>query len=143
MLSTNKSTTANQDLQAALLKELRQMRKDAIRLNGSIVEHLKSFQQDDDSFSTLPPPISKPRSEDRDISIGSTCTALMALLATRTHEQLWSKQKGAQDKTPVNIGELFEEVVRSKWQTSGLPDGNAFTTALVVRTAGLIAQGRI
>jgi hypothetical protein len=143
MLTTNKSTTANQDLQATLLKDLRQMRKDAIRLNSSIVEHLKSFQQDDDSFSTLPPPISKPRSEDRNISIASTCTALMALVATRTHEQLWSKKKGVQDKTPINIGKLFEEVVKSRWQTSGLPDGNAFTTALVVRTGGFIAQGRI
>ena len=135
--------TTNKDLQVTLFKELRQMRKDAIRLNGNVVEHLKSFQQEDDSFSTLPPPVSKPRSEDKDISIGSTCTALMALIATRTHEQLWSKKHGAPDKTLVNIGELFEEVVKAKWQTSGLPDGNAFTTALVVRTGGFIAQGRI
>jgi hypothetical protein len=126
-----------------LADELRRMRKDAIRLNSSVLEHLKTFQQDDDSFTTLPPPKSKPRTEDRDISVGSTCTALMALLATRTQNHLWSKAEGVKDKTPVNIGRLFEAVVKSKWESSGLPDGNAFTTALVVRTAGFVVQRRI
>jgi hypothetical protein len=126
-----------------LAEELRRMRKDAIRLSSSVLEHLKAFQQDDDSFNTLPPPKSKPRSEDPNISVGSTCTALMALLSTRTHKQLWSRIKGVQEKTPLNIGGLFAEVVKAKWESSGLPDGNAFTTALVVRTAGFVVQGRI
>jgi len=141
--STNKSNGSEHDVDTMLIEDLRQMRKDAIRLNSSIVEHLRAFQQDDDSFNTLPPPLSKSRAEDPDISIGSTCTALMALLATRTYQQLWSKAKGVQDKTPVDIGRLFEKVVASKWESSGLPDGNAFTTALVVRTAGFVVQGRI
>jgi hypothetical protein len=126
-----------------LAEELRRMRRDAIRLSSSVLEHLKAFQQDDDSFNTLPPPKSKPRSEDPNISVGSTCTALMALLSTRTHKQLWSRIKGVQEKTPLNIGGLFAEVVKAKWESSGLPDGNAFTTALVVRTAGFVVQGRI
>lgn len=143
MNSNSKSTGPEHDFNAMLITDLRQMRKDAIRLNSSILEHLRTFQQDDDSFNTLPPPISKSRAEDPDISVGSTCTALMALLATGTHQQLWSKAKGIQDKTPIDIGRLFERVVASKWESSGLPDGNAFTTALVVRTAGFVAQGRI
>jgi hypothetical protein len=143
MISNNKSTITDQDIRATLIKDLRQMRKDAIRLNSSVLEHLKGFQQEDDSFNTLPPPKSKSRSEDPNISIGSTCTALMALLATRTYKQLWSRAEGIKDKTPVDIGKLFAEVVRSKWESSGLPDGNAFSTALVVRTAGFVAQGRI
>jgi hypothetical protein len=143
MNSNSKSNRPEHDFDAMLITDLRQMRKDAIRLNSSILEHLRTFQQDDDSFNTLPPPISKSRAEDPDISVGSTCTALMALLATRTHQQLWSKAKGIQDKTPIDIGRLFERVVASKWESSGLPDGNAFTTALVVRTAGFVVQGRI
>jgi hypothetical protein len=139
----NKSHALDSGLQTTLIEELRQMRIDALRLNRNVLEHLKSFQQDDDSFNTLPPPKSKTRAEDPNISIGSTCTALMALLATRTHKQLWSKAKGIRDKTPVDIARLFAEVVRSKWESSGLPDGNAFTTALVVRTAGFVVQGRI
>jgi hypothetical protein len=119
------------------------MRQDAIRLNSSVLEHLKPFQQEDDSFITLPPPKSKTRDEDPEISVGSTCTALMVLLATRTHKQLWSKIKGVQDKTQIRIANLFEKVVSGKWESSGLPDGNAFTTALVVRTAGFIVQSRI
>lgn len=143
MSSTNKSNGSDHDVDAMLIEDLRQMRKDAIRLNSSVLEHLRAFQQDDDSFNTLPPPLSKSRAEDPNISIGSTCTALMALLATRTYQQLWSKVRGVQDKTPVDIGRLFEKVVASKWESSGLPDGNAFTTALVVRTAGFVVQGRI
>jgi len=141
--STNKSNGPEQDVDTMVIEDLRQMRKDAFRLKSSVLEHLRAFQQDDDSFNTLPPPKSKSRAEDPDISIGSTCTALMALLATRTYEQLWSKVKGVQDKTPVDIGRLFEKVVASKWESSGLPDGNAFTTALVVRTAGFVVKGRI
>ncbi len=126
-----------------LADELRQMRKTAIRLNSSALEHLKIFQQEDDSFKTLPPPKSKTFAEDPDISVGSTCTALMAVLSTGTHKQLWSNAKGVHDKTQVDIGKLFERVVESKWESSGLPDGNAFTTAIVVRTAGFVVQNRV
>jgi hypothetical protein len=124
-----------------IIDELRQMRTDAIRLNSSVLEHLKTFQQEvDDSFVTLPPPKSKTRDEDPDISVGSTCTALMAVLATGTHKRIWSKVKGVKKETPVDIGGLFEKVVRAKWMSSGLLDNNAFTTALVVRTGGFIVQ---
>jgi hypothetical protein len=126
-----------------LADELRRMRKTALRLNSSALEHLRTLQQEDDSFKTLPPPKSKSFEEDPDISVGSTCTALMAVLSTGTHKQLWSKAKGVQDKTQVNIGKLFERVVESKWESSGLPDGNAFTTALVVRTVGFVVKSRV
>src|SRR5208282_1330463 len=126
-----------------LADELRQMRKAAIRLNSSALEHLRALQQEDDSFKTLPPPKSKSFAEDPNISVGSTCTALMAVLSTGTHKQLWSKAKGVQDKTQVDIGKLFERVVESRWESSGLPDGNAFTTALVVRTAGFVVKSRV
>lgn len=125
----------------ALIDELRKIRTDARRLNSGVLEHLKTFQQEDDSFRTLP--TSKDRAEDPDISVGSTCTALMALLATKKYEKFWSKVKGVREKTPVDVGALFKELVRSKWESSGLPDGNAFTMALVVRTAGFIVAARI
>jgi hypothetical protein len=127
-----------------MIDELRRMRRDALRLNSSVLEHLKTFQQkDDDSFVTLPPPFSKPRAQQTDISVGSTCTALMALLATKTQEKLWSKKEDAQKKTKIDILGLFKGLVRAKWESSGLLDGNAFTTALVIRTAGFLVKNKI
>ncbi len=42
--------------EAHMIDELRRTRRDALRLNSSVLEHLKTFQQkDDDSFVTLPP----------------------------------------------------------------------------------------
>ncbi len=130
--------------EADVIDELRRTRRDALRLNSSVLEHLKTFQQkDDDSFVTLPPPFSKPRAQQTDISIGSTCTALMALLATKTHEKLWSKKEDAQKNTKIDILGLFKGSVAARWESSGLLDGNAFTTALVIRTAGFLVKNKI
>jgi len=130
--------------EAHMIDELRRTRRDALRLNSSVLEHLKTFQQkDDDSFVTLPPPFSKPRAQQTDISIGSTCTALMALLATKTHEKLWSKKEDAQKNTKIDILGLFKGLVAARWESSGLLDGNAFTTALVIRTAGFLVKNKI
>jgi hypothetical protein len=64
----------------------------------------------------------------------------MALLATRTHTKFWSKRKDVPEKTAIDVHQLFKALVKSKWGSSGLPDGNAFTAALVVRTAGFLVM---
>jgi hypothetical protein len=140
MNAINKSDFPNPDLQTTLIEELREMRIDALRLNSNVLAHLRPFQQADDSFKTLPSYAGKPG--DPDLSVGSTCTAIMALLCTSKHEELFSKRPGAPEKTKVDFAELFKRVVSAKWESSGLPDGNAFTTALVVRTAGLIVRNK-
>jgi len=137
----DKSNNSDQDPHSILIQELRQMRTDALRLNSGVVEHMRAFQQEDDSFRTLPS--SKPLSEDLDISVGSTCTAFMALLATKTHKEFLSKRVGVPTTTKVDFAELFRRLVSTKWDSSGLPDGNAFTTALVVRTAGFVVRNKI
>src|SRR5258706_3694713 len=97
----------------SMIDELRSMQRDAKRLSSSVLEHLKPFQQNDDSFVTLPPPYSKPRAEQDDISVGSTCTALMALLATKTHNKFWSKRKDVPEKTAIDVHQLFIDIVKS------------------------------
>jgi hypothetical protein len=141
MKANNKSTNPDQDVQSMLMRELRQMRTDALRLNSSVIEQLRAFQQEDDSFRTLPS--SKTLSEDPDISVGSTCTALMALLATKTQKEFLSKRVGVPAKTKVDVAELFRRIVSTKWDSSGLPDGNPFTAALVIRTAGFVVKNDI
>src|ERR1700733_1391294 len=113
----DKSNNSDQDLNSILIEELRQMRTDALRLNSGVVEHMRAFQQEDDSFRTLPS--SKPLSEDIDISVGSTCTAFMALLATKTHKEFLSKRVAVPTKTKVDFAELFRRLVSTKWDSSG------------------------
>jgi hypothetical protein len=141
MNSNDKSNNSDQDLHSILIQELRQMRTDALRLNSGVIEHLRAFQQEDDSFRTLPS--SKPLSADPFISVGSTCTALMALLATKTHKEFLSKKVGVPAKTKIDVAELFQRLVSTKWDSSGLPDGNPFTAALVIRTAGFVVKNNI
>lgn len=140
MDTDNNPQSPNVQPQTALMNELRQARIDAQRLNSNVLEHLKSFQQVDDSFKTLPSYKDKP--PDPDLSVGSTCTAIMALLSTGKHNELFSKRPAVVEKTKVDFADLFKRVVSSKWESSGLPDGNPFTTALVVRTAGFIVRSK-
>jgi hypothetical protein len=141
MNSNDEPTNSDHGIRSMLMKELRQMRTDTQRLNSSVIEHLRAFQQEDDSFRTLPS--SKPLSEDPDMSVGSTCTALMALLATKTHKEFLSKRAGVPLKAKIDIADLFRNLVSTKWDSSGLPDGNPFTAALVVRTAGFVVKNDI
>jgi DNA replication protein DnaC len=119
-----------------LAEDLRQLRLDAQRLNASLVERLKSFQKKNGSFKTLPDSGSKhPKKGAVDISVASTCTVLMAAIAADKHE---AKEKLFVTRSAF---EVFEEaVVKANWGSSGLKDGNAFTTAIVVRCAGFFVQ---
>jgi hypothetical protein len=127
---------ANQDAQLLLVETLRQMRQDASRLNSSLVERLKPFQKRNGSFKTLPD--SKPKRQKKgipDISVASTCTVLMAAVAAGKHEQ---KHKLFNKRSAI---EIFEEAaVKATWGSSGLKDGNAFTTAIVIRCAGFLVE---
>lgn len=141
-MSRPRDTQSNSIPGTPLVRSLRQLRIEALRLNSNILKHFKCFQQEDDSFKTLPTSEGS-RTDKPDVSVGSTCTAIMALLTTKKHKEFWSKRKAAPDKTPVDISALFRDSVHSKWASSGLPDGNAFTLSLVVRTAGLIVRNGI
>jgi hypothetical protein len=112
-----------------LVGRLRQLRSDARRLHSSSVEDLAPFQKKDKTFSTWPGSIDPP------ISVATTSTALMALIGSGEQGMLFS------DSFP--IGNVYRAVVAAVWQTSGLKDLNAFTTALVVRAAGFLVRGGI
>ena len=146
MSTVTKPINSNHSAQSELIEELRQLRRDAQRLNSGLVEHLRPFQKHDKSFKTLPD--SKDRSKRggaaaaRHISVASTCTVLMAAIGagkaaigTDRNEKLFDKD---------TIRELFEKtVVAAEWGSSGLRDGNAFTTAIVVRSAGFVVQAGV
>jgi hypothetical protein len=121
-----------------LIEELRQLRKDARRLNSSMVERLKPFQKKNGSFKTLP--VSREKRDSRtkpDISVASTCTVLMAaiLAGKEVQDKLFDK---------YTVSDVFKRsVVHANWGSSGLADGNAFTTAIVVRSAGYMVKAEL
>lgn len=131
---------APENFDSKLINDLRQLRLDARRLNGSLVDRLEPFRRPEDgSFKTSPDSQpSPPRQGDpknvTDISVGSTCTVLMAAIGTGKEKELFK----------TDIRALFTQTVEtSRWASSGLPDGNAFTTSVLVRCAGFIVQAGI
>ena len=128
----------NEDAQSALIEGLRQLRKDAQRVNSSFVERLKPFRKGNKSFKTLPDsPVGTDLPGEPDISVASTCTVLMATLG-------FEEDKRDKLLTNGDIAEVFKTSVQEgKWASSGLDDGNAFTTAILVRCAGLVVEAKI
>jgi hypothetical protein len=125
------------NVDSQLIDDLRQLRLDARRLNSSLVDRLKAFRKPEDgSFKTSPdskpsPPQKGDPDNVTDISVGSTCTVLMAAIGAGKEKELFK----------TDIAELFKKTVKtSRWASSGLPDGNAFTTAVLIRCAGVIVQ---
>jgi hypothetical protein len=130
----------NPDLnQSTLIEDLRELRLDTRRLNSSLVKRLKPFRKTDGSFKTLPDSRKKRhRKRTPDISVASTCTILMAAITGGKYEK---RDKLFETKS---ASEIFKQaVVRANWGSSGLEDGNAFTTAIVVRTAGFMVQAGV
>src|ERR1700756_3508882 len=123
-------------LRSRLIEELRDLRLDTRRLNSSLVERRKPFRKTDGSFKTLPDSRKKRhRKRTPDISVASTCTVLMAAITAGKHEK---RHKLFERKSASDI--FKQAVVKANWGSSGLEDGNAFTTAIVVRTAGFMVQ---
>lgn len=141
MTSTINKTSI--DTQTSLIDRLRQLRRDTIRLNSGIIERLEPFRKTNGSFKT------KPNSKDGiktaynkkipDISVAATCTVIMtALLAgEKIQEKLF-------DLPGHPVEEVFKQTATAvPWASSGLDELNAFTTAIVLRTAGFVASHKI
>jgi hypothetical protein len=130
--------SASPHSQVALIEDLRQLRKDAQRVNSSLVERLIPFRKANKSFKTLPiSDVGKDLPGKPDISVASTCTILMAALG-------FDEDKRDKLSTNDDIAQVFKACVeQGKWASSGLSDGNAFTTAMLVRCAGFVVEQHI
>ncbi len=139
MRSENEFNNSDLTLRSKLIAELRDLRLDTRRLNSSLVKRLKPFRKTDGSFKTLPDSRKKKqRKRTPDISVASTCTVLMAAITGGKFER---RDKLFEEKS---ASEIFKQaVVKANWGSSGLEDGNAFTTAIVVRTAGFMVEAEI
>jgi hypothetical protein len=118
------------------IQNLRELRKKAASINATLVDDLKPFFVTDALvFRRLPT-----GSDDKG-NVTNTCSCLMALA---TAEKLLDFFKV--HPTPsivdaqVRITEIFENAVKTEWTSSGLKDDNAFSSLIVLRTAGLLSK---
>jgi hypothetical protein len=143
-----------------LIAELRLLRADERRLRATLVDDLRRFQKKDGdrTFFTLP------SSDRKGISVATTCTALMALIdsdkldelfpskpevekaATGSPSELTSRDSALTPNQPNQTQrsprDVFSDVVRETWASSGLDDLNAFTTCMVIRAAGFLVSAK-
>lgn len=110
-----------------LLQRLRDLRTTTRELKQHLVEDLRSFREPDGTFRRLPS--GKPGT-----SVTTTCTALMALTSARKLREFYGKDDFQQ------VCAAFAKVAASPWTSSGLPELNAFSTAIVLRASGHLAK---
>ena len=124
----------------ASIQRLRQLRKQASLLNATLIADLKPFFEPDHLvFRRLPPGDS-----DSDLkgNVTNSCSCLMTLaIADKIIDffRLFWPVKSEGDLRK-QITRLFKNAVQSEWTSSGLPDDNAFTSLIVLRTAGLLPK---
>jgi hypothetical protein len=122
------------------IQHLRVLRKKAALLNATLLADLKPFFEPNFLvFRRLPP-----GDPDSDVkgNVTNTCSCLMSLA---TADKLIDFFKDAldtksDDVAKKRITKLFRSAVESEWTSSGLPDDNAFTSLIVLRTAGLLSK---
>ncbi len=120
---------------------LRKLRTRAEKINTTLLMDLKpSFKGQ--LFRRLP------TSDDKG-NATTTCSCLMAMALSANplkavkyvlFEDNWSTV--SDDEARDELTRMFKRVVRGPWTSSGLLDGNAFSSLLILRTAGVLSSTR-
>ncbi len=115
--------------------QLRQLRKKAEKINTTLLGDLKPFLGTS-LFRRLP-------NSNLVGNATTTCSCLMAL-ATSDHPLQMFKDLFETDEEDARerVTSMFEGIVSGTWTSSGLLDGNAFSSLLILRTAGLLSKTR-
>ncbi len=113
------------------MKQLRALRQRVELLNDHFQEDLQPFLKDDQTtFSPIPEDRSK-----TEVSVTTTCTILMALTTAYRMEEFYAKAPKASDD---NTEKVVAAIASAEWTSSKLPPENAFTSTVVLRTAGIL-----
>lgn len=123
-----------------LISRLRSLRKRAQNLNVTILRDLSPFLGPE-LFRRLP-------DSDEIGNSTTTCSCLMALADSgeplKSFKELFNEEddENAKERTQKRITDVFKKIVGGPWTSSGLLDGNAFSSLLILRTAGLLFKCR-
>src|SRR6266446_6441055 len=116
---------------ATQIKQLRSLRQRVRLLNDPFQEDLEAFLKDD-KVTFSPTPEDKKKS---DLSVTTTCTSLMALTTAYRMEEFYPQALGTAGD---NTEKAFAAAASAEWTSSKLRPDNAFTSTLVLRTAGIL-----
>jgi hypothetical protein len=119
-----------------IVQRLRRLRARAHVLGRNLAEDLRRFVHKTDgcTIRRLPSSVSK----EGDVNVACTCTALMALGIANRLPQFYDGFD--EDHCVSRTHRAFELAVGAPWTSSQLPEGNAFTAGIVLRTAGILSQ---
>lgn len=118
------------------IDRLRTLRRKAKELNSFLTEDLRPFSAKTENNTFVRLPTSKLKKQ-KDVNVTTSCTAFMALALTNLLGKFYSV------KTANEIQSIFKSVVEAEWKSSELDEGNAFTSALVLRTAGILSKHKV
>ncbi len=124
-----------------IAQRLRSLRADVRKLNATLVGDLKPFLNDrlSDLFRRLPNSASRPD----DANVTTSCTDLMALCSNEqfdTFFKIQAKPQELHERRRERVITILQKLTDAEWRSSGLPTDNAFTTILILRTAGFLAH---
>src|ERR1035437_6908443 len=114
------------------LERLRSLRRKAEALLSTLVADLKPFRHKKQINGFVRKPDSD--SDPDDVNVTTSCSCLMALALTGKFKEIYS------NNTTSIAPEIFQELVKAPWMSSGLSENNAFTTTLVLRTFGFLVE---
>jgi len=119
------------------IQNLRDLRKKAASINATLIEDLKPFFGSNGLvFRRLP-------DSDEEGNVTNTCSCLMALATSGDSVDFLKQALDLDSEFEARSGltDIFQNAVSSEWTSSGLPDDNAFTSLIVLRTGGLLSRG--
>lgn len=115
------------------LTRLRELRDRCSAIHGSFASDIKPYLVGDSTFVTLPN-----EAPEEDASTATTCTGLMAAVLA-----------GDGDVSPIygrdpvqSSRQAFTRIMDARWDSSGLPPDNAFTSVLVIRASSFLTKIR-
>jgi hypothetical protein len=115
------------------LTELRSLRARVRTLHRRVGEDLAPF-----CSSTTQTFVRLPDGDTSIVNVTTTCTATMALAAAHAADDVYGVGKGA-----GSLCEAFSRLMQAPWASSGLDPDNAFTSSMVLRTAGILVTHKV
>lgn len=118
------------------ITRLRRLRQRAEKINATLIKDLKPYLGAR-LFRRLP-------DSNEEGNSTTSCSCLMALATSERGLDAFNDVFGFNDdaKSKERVSEMFQNIVAETWTSSGLPDGNAFSSLLIIRTAGFLSAHR-
>ncbi|QDU42851.1 ATP-dependent zinc metalloprotease FtsH [Symmachiella dynata] len=121
-----------------ILHKMRDLRRHSDHLRRTLIEDYRPFFKDE-TFFRLP---TRPPESPDDIGVTLTCTALMSFCLGEKADDFFGTN-GNRDALRDALDAQLKKLLDHNWITASLSQNNAFTAALVVRSAAMLARANL